>query len=94
MNPDTKRAKSIRWYLQMPFEGEIRVIENEVSIWTDWQGERIYVTTRVYKSDTLLEVQDRLIADWEEKKEQVEKDNAEWENPLKANGFRGDNLTL
>lgn len=93
MNADNKRAKEIKWFLILPFEGEIRVLENEVSIWTDIQDERVYVSTRVYKSDTVQEVQDRLINEWEIEKARIQKENDEWESPEIIQGRSFDNLT-
>jgi len=93
MTTDNKRAKNVSHFLVLPFEGEIRVVENEVSIWADIQDERVYISTQVFKSDTVQEVQDRLINEWEIEKDRIEKENEEYESPEINNGRAFDNLT-
>lgn len=93
MTPDEKKAKNVSHFLILPFEGEIRVLENEVSIWTDIQDERVYISTRVFKSDTVQDVEMRLIDEWDLAKDRIEKENEEYESPEINNGRAFDNLT-
>jgi len=94
MTQDEKRAKNVYLFLSLPFDGDIRVLENRISIWTDIEDERVEIYTHVFKSDTVGDVQARLIDEWDLAKDRIRQENEEWEDPSETQGYPGDSLTL
>lgn len=94
MKEDNKTTRRLHYFISLPFPGQVQFIENKIYVWTDIQDDRVYISTQVFKSDTVQEVQDRLINEWEIEKDRIEKENEEYENPIETQGYPGDSLTL